>query len=204
MVGIRLFYYPLFLTFFKMPPSAVKTLEDLIYWQYSKIISESAGFGKSNYRFIMDRFMKLRSGEIEWSSSIREWIHERENLDQCIYCGREDELTIEHMIPLSRGGSDHPDNAVMICSGCNSAKGDKRLYEFFGLKNRNKIPRIAEGKYLKLIHDELHQRNLLQMDRSNLSQLCKECDLEEKCPVPEDLTVYCLEGIFTKHKEPNK
>lgn len=55
-----------------MPPSAVKTLRDLIFWQYAKIISQSADFGKTNYRFIMSRFKKLQSGEITWSSSIRE------------------------------------------------------------------------------------------------------------------------------------
>lgn len=44
-----------------MPPSAVKTLRQLIFWQYAKIIAESAGFGK-NYRFIMNRFKKTRLG----------------------------------------------------------------------------------------------------------------------------------------------
>ena len=181
-----------------MPPPAVKTLRDLIYWQYAKIISESAGFGKRNYGFIMNRFKKLQSGEIEWSSSIREWIRERENPDQCIYCGAEKRLTVDHMIPLSRGGPDHPDNAVWVCSHCNSSKGDKRLYEFYGLKNRNKIPRIAEGKYLKLLYDAFDKRGLLETSRNNISDLCGRCDLGKKCPVPEDLTVYCLEGIFTR------
>jgi hypothetical protein len=57
-----------------MPPSAVKTIRDLIYWQYAKIISESAGHGKKNYGFIMSQFKKLQSGDIEWSGSIREYI----------------------------------------------------------------------------------------------------------------------------------
>ena len=181
-----------------MPPSAVKTVEDLIYWQYAKIISESAGFGKGNYRFIMDRFKKLQAGEIEWSSSIREWIRERENPDICIYCGSNEKLTVDHMIPLSRGGPDHPDNAVWVCGRCNSSKGDKRLYEYFSLEKRNQIPRIAEGKYLKLLYEELGNRDLLRTSKTNLSELCGICDLSVKCPIPEDLTVYCLEGVFTK------
>ncbi len=181
-----------------MPPSAVKTLRDLIFWQYAKIISQSADFGKTNYRFIMNRFKKLQSGEMRWSSSIREWIREKENPEQCIYCGAREKLTVDHMIPLSRGGPDYPDNAVMVCGHCNSSKGDKRLYEFFGLKMRNKIPRIAEGKYLKLIYDELEMRDLLDMNRENISNLCEVCDLDPKCPVPEDLSVFCLEGVFTK------
>jgi hypothetical protein len=66
------------------------------------------------------------------------------------------------------------------------------------LKNKDKVPRIAEGKYLKLLYEELDTRDLLQMDRDNISSLCSECDLGRKCSVPEKLTVYCLEGIFTK------
>lgn len=181
-----------------MPPKAVKTLRDLLYWQYAKIISESAGFSKSNYRFIMNRYNKLRTGEIEWSSSIREWVHEKENKDRCIYCGSGEPLTVEHMIPLSRGGPDHSDNAVWVCSRCNMSKGDKRLYEFFSLDERNKLPRISEGKYLKLLYDELDKRGLLEMSRDNLGELCDMCDLGVKCPVAEDLTGYCLEGVFTK------
>ncbi len=47
-----------------MPPKAIKTIRDLIYWQYAKIISESAGFGKKQFAFVMDRYKKLQSGEI--------------------------------------------------------------------------------------------------------------------------------------------
>ncbi len=181
-----------------MPPAAVKTLQDLLYWQYSKIISESAGFGKNNYAFIMNRYNKLKNSEIEWSTSIREWIHERENPDQCIYCGKQDRLTVEHMIPQSRGGPDHPDNAVWVCSECNTKKGDKRLYEFYGLGSRNELPRIAEGKYLKLLYQELDSRELLDMGRDNIAELCRQCDISKKCPKAQDLTVYCLEGVFQK------
>jgi len=176
----------------------VKTLRDLLYWQYAKIISESAGFGKSNYGFMMDRFKRLQSGEIEWSTSIREWLHERESPDRCIYCGSHERLTVDHMIPLSRGGPDHPDNAVMVCAHCNSSKGDRRLYEFFGLERRNHVPRIAEGKYLKLLYDELGSRGLLDTDRAGITALCSRCDLGYRCPQAGELTVYCLEGAFAK------
>ena len=45
-----------------LPPHVVKTIQDLIFWQYAKIISESAGIGKNQYGFVMDRFKKLSSG----------------------------------------------------------------------------------------------------------------------------------------------
>jgi len=181
-----------------MPPKSVRTLRDLIYWQYAKIISESAGFGKGNYGFIMDRWKKLKSGEIEWSSSIREWLRERESPGRCIYCGFEGKLTVDHLIPTSRGGPDHPDNAVMVCGSCNLRKGGRRLYEFYGLEDRNEVPRIAEGKYLKLLYGELDKRGLLDEGRESIRKLCSRCDLGENCPKAEELTVYCLEGIFRK------
>jgi len=70
-----------------MPPPAVRTIEDLLFWQYAKIIAESAGVGKANYRFIMDRLQRLRLSEINWSTSVREYVKEREKPDRCIYCG---------------------------------------------------------------------------------------------------------------------
>ena len=178
-----------------MPPPAVKTVKDLLYWQYAKIISNSAGAGKGNYGFVMDRFKKLKSGDIRWSSSIREYVKEHEEPDRCVYCGAHGGLTVEHMLPRARSGPDVPENAVWVCTSCNSKKGSKRLYEWYGLESRNALPRIAEGKYLKLLYS-LHERagtlDALPAD------LCPSCDLGNKCPVEGSLTVYCLEGVFAR------
>jgi hypothetical protein len=179
-----------------LPPTAVRTIRDLIFWQYAKIISESAGYGKKQYSFVMDRYKKLCSGEISWSTSIREYVKEREKTGTCIYCGKEADLTLEHILPRSRGGPDSPDNAVWICRNCNSSKGARRPYEWYGLDNRYGLSRIAEGKYLKLLYS-LHERmGTLNVDDIRL--LCPRCDLGSKCPEKEKLTVYCLEGLFKK------
>jgi len=179
-----------------LPPSAVKTIRDLIHWQYAKIISESAGAGKRQYGFVMDRFKKLASGEISWSTSIREYVKERERPEECIYCGRKKDLTVDHILPRSRGGPDSPDNAVWVCQGCNSSKSDKRLYEWYELDRRYEVPRIAEGKYLKLLYG-LHEQ-MGTLDVKDVTQLCPRCDLGAKCVEKGKLTVYCLEGLFRK------
>jgi hypothetical protein len=179
-----------------MPPSVVKSIRDLLFWQYAKIISESAGAGKKNYRFVMNRFKKLQNGDIHWSTSIREYVKEHNTPDVCIYCGATGKLTLEHILPTSRGGPDDPDNAVWVCRTCNSSKGSSRLYEWYGLNNRYKVPRIAEGKYLKLLY-QLHEQ-LATLDVEEIPSLCPRCDLGQKCPVTGKLTVYCLEGCFLK------
>jgi hypothetical protein len=179
-----------------VPPSAVKTIGDLVFWQYAKIISQSAGYGKKEFGFVMNRYKKLSSGEINWSTSIREYVKEKEKNDECIYCGSKTNLTLEHILPRSRGGPDTIDNAVWVCKRCNSSKGDRRLYEWFGINHRYEVPRIAEGKYLKLLYSLHEQIGTLKV--SDVTQLCPRCDLASKCPEKEKLTVLCLEGIFTK------
>lgn len=48
----------------------------------------------------------------------------------CVYCGTTERLTIDHMIPLSRGGTDDIENIVPACRSCNSKKHDKTAEEF--------------------------------------------------------------------------
>ena len=44
----------------------------------------------------------------------------------CQYCGREQAgLTVDHVIPRSRGGSSHWDNIVAACAPCNRKKGNR-------------------------------------------------------------------------------
>lgn len=50
---------------------------------------------------------------------------------RCGYCGtREGPHEIDHMTPLSRGGSNHDDNLVLACRKCNRSKGTRTAEEF--------------------------------------------------------------------------
>ena len=46
-----------------MPPAVVKTVGDLIFWQYAKIIADSAGIRKTDYGFVMNKFKQLQGGQ---------------------------------------------------------------------------------------------------------------------------------------------
>ena len=44
----------------------------------------------------------------------------------CVYCGSKPaQLTMDHVIPLSKGGSHTKGNIVPACKSCNSSKGNK-------------------------------------------------------------------------------
>lgn len=44
---------------------------------------------------------------------------------RCAYCHRRRRLTIDHVVPLSRGGWHTASNIVPACQSCNSSKGDR-------------------------------------------------------------------------------
>ncbi len=45
---------------------------------------------------------------------------------KCAYCGRSDlMLTVDHIIPKARGGSDSWENLITACTKCNNIKGDR-------------------------------------------------------------------------------
>ena len=50
---------------------------------------------------------------------LREKILVRDNYT-CYYCGLPGK-SIDHLIPLSKGGIDHEDNMVVACTRCNSS-----------------------------------------------------------------------------------
>ena len=44
---------------------------------------------------------------------------------RCLECGSPVDLTIDHIQPVSWGGSNDPSNLQTLCRGCNSVKGDR-------------------------------------------------------------------------------
>lgn len=46
--------------------------------------------------------------------------------DQCWLCGRSGADTIDHVVPVLWGGSDHPANLKPACRSCNSSRGAAR------------------------------------------------------------------------------
>jgi 5-methylcytosine-specific restriction endonuclease McrA len=61
--------------------------------------------------------------------------------DKCVYCGSENDLTIDHVIPRSKGGNNDWTNLVTCCGTCNVKNCSKDVDEFlieYGLTMRHK------------------------------------------------------------------
>ena len=53
-----------------------------------------------------------------------------DNRGRCWYCGAGESETLDHIIPISKGGSDEDCNLVPCCKSCNSSKRDLALEDF--------------------------------------------------------------------------
>jgi hypothetical protein len=78
------------------------------------------------------KFIRLFDGQRlpneEWQI-IRAIVHERDG-HACTYCGANKQLEGDHVIPLSRGGSNALTNITTACRPCNLSKGPKTLEEW--------------------------------------------------------------------------
>ncbi len=53
-------------------------------------------------------------------------------------------FTVDHLVPQSRGGTDHPDNLQLLCGACNSTKGDRdNAYLMATLRRQNRLSEAA-------------------------------------------------------------
>jgi hypothetical protein len=65
--------------------------------------------------------------------------------NKCAYCGCDEHLTIDHIVPRSKGGPDFTKNCLCACHTCNQDKGHTpweewyNSQEFFSMQRYEKI-----------------------------------------------------------------
>ena len=57
------------------------------------------------------------------NKKVRAKIFKRDNY-ACLLCGKKDRLSIDHIVPLSKDGTNRQSNLQTLCEKCNSLKGD--------------------------------------------------------------------------------
>jgi 5-methylcytosine-specific restriction endonuclease McrA len=117
------------------------------------IKNKAQALGKRVIRLL--NYIKLPYEKLMQNRPSRAMIYKRDG-HKCQYCGSTKELTIDHIIPRSRGGEDSWENLVVACMPCNTRKGDK-LLEDTNL-TLHTIPRKPLNKML------------FSLDRSNVSE----------------------------------
>lgn len=100
--------------------------------------SQKAAFIRENFsggrlaiskRKGLDKQNRVKSAKRALTSKVpyrRQLIYRRDNFT-CLACGEKDvvELTLDHIIPLCKGGANTSDNLQTLCEKCNLEKGDR-------------------------------------------------------------------------------
>jgi 5-methylcytosine-specific restriction endonuclease McrA len=97
-----------------------------------------------NYFRVIKRRRRSAEGEIsteQWDTLVNFYCSD----GRCIACGKlfgeawRDRLSLDHIVPLSRGGTHWPENVQPICCSCNSSKGNREIVDY----------RYDEGKFAR-------------------------------------------------------
>lgn len=85
---------------------------------------------RKNYYLALDhkRRGKIKGGGGNISEEDFNRILERDK--SCVYCGSKQNLTFDHILPISKGGKSDISNYVLACSKCNISKGKKNIFEW--------------------------------------------------------------------------
>ena len=108
----------------------------------------------SDYLFNMSA-LSNKEAKRQWRQSIKQaWNN------CCAYCGKppidDSSLTIDHIRPKSKGGSDYTHNVTPACLACNHAKGSSdwiewyRQQSFYSYLREYKIKKWLESGSLEL------------------------------------------------------
>ncbi len=131
---------------------------DYIYYYYAKLVIAPAAGEAGNYRFIMDRYKRLRDGTLQMSHYDRELLA-LAGADACAYCGAKGDLRAEPVVPRASGGPLGLQNSVLTCQECAAEKGVRDLVEWWlsrAGRDLDNLPRLPIGLYLKMAF-EAHQ-----------------------------------------------
>ena len=140
-----------------MPSNAVpRTVGDFILYYYAKlVIAPSAGHAK-NYRFIIDRYKRLKTGEIHMSDYDREIQRLAQEPGLCVFCDVQGKTVLIEVIPREIGGPIGIHNLVHGCPRCAASKGNKDFLSWWCNelgRDKDSLPRVPAGLFLKIAHE---------------------------------------------------
>ena len=97
----------------------------------------------------------------------------------CQYCGCQpggEELTIDHVLPRSQGGTSTWENCVLACIGCNKRKADRTPHQARheapqGCRSGRRGSRSTPGQRADRKLVEVHQRGVLERPAGEVTEL---------------------------------
>lgn len=89
--------------------------------------TRGVGGQRTLYRLDIGEFLPPKSKPLprpRISARVRLAVYKRDGY-VCLRCSSNDDLTLDHIVPLSKGGSNTVENLQTLCRSCNASKGDR-------------------------------------------------------------------------------
>lgn len=109
---------------------------------------------------------------------------------ECQYCGSKEDLEIDHIVPLSKGGNNEDYNLITACHKCNKLKNDKSLKEFINSGCCKNLDRVSK------ILDTLEEQEQEQ-EQEQVKEKEKDKEKEIEC-YGEHFNVVLVKGDYEK------
>ncbi|WP_202977682.1 HNH endonuclease [Streptomyces sp. E5N298] len=93
--------------------------EDLAALQRAGFVGELSG---RTFTLLPNAWLLCNVGRLPLPPAVRITVLARDS-NRCVTCGSSSSLQIDHVFPVSLGGSDEIDNLRTLCQPCNSSKG---------------------------------------------------------------------------------
>jgi len=84
--------------------------------------AERRKFERLRHKFILAQHTEPRNERTAIPEDVRIAVWRRDN-GRCARCGSRERLEYDHMVPVSRGGSNTVRNIELLCESCNRSKG---------------------------------------------------------------------------------
>ena len=179
----------------------ISCVRELIFWSYANLAMAHAAVSNNATTYTRTSYIirnRLYSGLMNGTMNIGPLLDDErvkiEYSDVCAYCGKSADISIDHMIPKIKHGSNSADNLIRACKHCNSSKGSKDLMEWHIQKNL--FPSILMlRRYIKLVYNYCNDNNILDLtiDETRSLDLPFRIDLIPiDYPTPDKLKLYAI------------
>lgn len=99
---------------------------------------------------------------------------------ECQYCGAHNDLTIDHIVPLSKGGTNEDDNLITACRSCNSYKGEQSLEEIKEILQTDSLGDISLNRVSNILNRVFKKLNRVSNFSDTLEEKEKEKEKEQE------------------------